>query len=442
MNQEINKIIRFLEQPLTVFILVFQSGLLYFQSFFADPDDPLAVGVTPIDSVLSLVQHFVYLLVLLLLIARWQQCLTLALKHRWVWILTLLTIFSWFWSDFSDIALRRAFVTLETTFFGLYLASRYTLRQQLTMLAWAMGIVTIVSLLFCAAFPGVAIETGGNAGALRGPFAQKNPFARLMVLSSIAFFLLPAKKRSTRLIRWGLFVLSAMLIFLASSKTALILLVVLLLLVPLYRALRWRSKILIPGVIAFFLIFSSFATVFVGNWENLALSIGKDPSLSGRTDFWELAVEKIAERPWLGHGYQSFWIDKGEAEDIWKEITKAQGDYKPPHAHNGFINLSLELGLVGLGTFLVTIGIIYLQSIAYVRSGKTNLELWPIIYTTFFFMYNHSEDTTIAPNSIFWALLVATAFSSLAVTQKRRSRDAQELRGSEAEELRSKANYN
>jgi exopolysaccharide production protein ExoQ len=419
MNEELNKLIKFLEKPLTIFILVFQSGLLYFQSFFADPDDPLAVGVTPLDTPLSLIQHVIYLSILLLLLFRWQSCLTLALKHPLIWILTGLTIVSFLWADYPETALRKGFITIETSCFGLYLASRYTLKEQLKMLAWAMGIVVVVSLLFCAAFPGAAVEVGGNAGAWRGPFPQKNPFARIMLIAGISFLLLTPKDRFGKYLRWGLFGLASMLMILANSKTALILFAfLLLLLLPLYKALRWRSTIFVPCAIATLLIVGSMTIMFVGNWENIAQFLGKDPSLSGRTDLWEVAIEKVVERPLFGYGYQSFWVDTGEANYVWNAIAKLQGDYKPPHAHNGFINISLDLGLVGLILFLLVIGITYAQSIAYVRSGKTKLELWPIIYTTFFFMYNYSEDTIIAPSSLFWALLVATAFSTIPTFEK------------------------
>jgi O-antigen ligase len=119
-----------------------------------------------------------------------------------------------------------------------------------------------------------------------------------------------------------------------------------------------------------------------------------------------VAIDKIAERPWLGYGYQGFWQEGGGAEVIWQ----AEG-YKPPHAHNGFINMALDLGLIGLFLFLMTIVVTYLRAIPWLRSGKTTIELWPICYVTFFFMYNTSENTIIAHNSIFWALLIGVSLS-------------------------------
>jgi len=199
---------------------------------------------------------------------------------------------------------------------------------------------------------------------------------------------------------------SVLLILLTGSKTALLLFLIVVILLPLYKALRWTDTKVVPLVITLLLVTGSIAVLVAGNWENILLSLGRDASLSGRTGLWELALEKISEHPWLGYGYQGFWQEGGQAEVIWK----AEG-YKPPHAHNGFINITLDLGLIGLFLFLLTIAVIYLRAIPWLRSGKTTIELWPIFYVTFFFMYNHSENTIIAHNSIFWVLLVAVSLS-------------------------------
>jgi O-antigen ligase len=154
------------------------------------------------------------------------------------------------------------------------------------------------------------------------------------------------------------------------------------------------------------LVAGSIAVFVTGNWENILLGLGRDPTLSGRTNLWELAIELIGKRPWLGYGYQGFWQEGGGAAVIWK----SEG-YKPPHAHNGFINMTLDLGLIGLFLFLLLLAVTYFRGIIWLRLGKTTIELWPIFYVTFFFMYNHSENTIIEHNSIFWVLLVSVSLS-------------------------------
>lgn len=403
-----NPLLNFLEKRFTIFALIFLTEVLRFASLFVSPDAKSdAVPVyNPFDSISSLFQQFIYLTTLLLLLARWKSSLKTALRYPLIWLLPGMALISFLWSDFSSWSLQKGITTIQTTYFGLYMASRFNLKQQLQMLAWALGIVAVFSLLFNLALPGAAIEAGANAGAWRGPFTQKNILARLMVLTAIVFLLLVLENRKHRYWLWGTFSLSIFLILMTGSKTALLLFLMVVMLMPLYKALRWQDTKIIPLIIILVLVTGSIAVFVIGNWENILLSLGRDTTLSGRTNLWEGALEKIAERPWLGYGYQGFWQEGGGAEMIWK----AEG-YKPPHAHNGFINITLDLGLVGLFLFLLTIATNYLRAIAWLRLGTTTIELWPIFYVTFFFMYNHSENTILAHNSIFWALLVSVSLS-------------------------------
>jgi O-antigen ligase len=403
-----NPLLNFLEKRFTIFALIFLTEALRFASLFVDPDPKADAppASNPFDSLMSLLQYGIYGTTLFLLLARWKSSLRVAVRFPLVWLLPATALMSFLWSDFSALSLQKGITTIQTSYFGLYMASRFNLKQQLQMLGWALGIVAVFSVLFTLAFPGAAIEAGANAGAWRGPFAQKNLLARIVVLGAIVFLLLALDSRRHSHWLWGGFSLSVLLILLTGSKTALLLFLTIVILLPFYQALRRKDTILIPLVITLILVTGSIAVIVVGNWENLLLGLGRDPTLSGRTNLWEVAIEKISEQPWLGYGYQGFWQEGGGAEVIWK----AEG-YKPPHAHNGFINIALDLGLIGLCIFLLTIAVNYGRSIAWLRLGKTTIELWPIFYVTFFFMYNNTENTIISHNSIFWALLVAVSLS-------------------------------
>ncbi|HEY9863050.1 MAG TPA: O-antigen ligase [Candidatus Obscuribacterales bacterium] len=321
-------------------------------------------------------------------------------------MLIIYTFLSFLWSDFPSLSKRKGITTIQTSYFGLYIASRFTLKQQLQMLCWAFGIITVFSLLFSLAFRGVAVETGANAGSWRGPFTQKNLLARLMVLAAIIFILIALDKPKHYRWVWALFGNAVLMILLTGSKTALLLLLTILMLLPLYNLLRKKDTILIPVLVSAVLIGGSSLIFITENWLNLLAALGRDPTLSGRTTLWELAIELIKQRYWLGYGYQGFWVAGGACEVIWRH----EG-YKPPHAHNGFVNMSLDLGVLGLIIFLTIIVVTYARGIIWLRAGNTWAELWPVCYVTFFFMYNHTESTIIEHNSIFWALLVSVSLS-------------------------------
>jgi O-antigen ligase len=144
----------------------------------------------------------------------------------------------------------------------------------------------------------------------------------------------------------------------------------------------------------------------LGNWDNVLTGLGRDPTLSGRTYIWEAVIDQIWKRPWLGYGYQAFWQEKGEAEYVWRSIH-----FIVFQAHNGFLNLGVELGLIGLSLFVLSLIFTYIRAIKWARLSSSLADLWPIIYVTFLLMYNYSENTNVEPTSLYWVLYVAVSLS-------------------------------
>jgi O-antigen ligase len=401
--------IALMEQAFAIFTLVFFTGILAFDSLYISPDPALAESqssINPLYSILSLVQMGVYGTTILLLLLRWRSSVRTALQNKTIWLIIILTLSSFLWSDFFDGSLRKGINAFATSLFGFYLASRFSLREQIKLLMVSLGIVTLVSFLFSLAFPGAAIEAGANAGSWRGPLTQKNLLARVMLLSSFVFFFdmlkQPIKQRK---IHYALISLSLLLVLLSNSKTALLILFILLMLTPLYLSLKLEGRILIPILISLILLVGSSTTILLSNWENITIALGRDPTLSGRTELWDAAFDMIAARPLLGYGFQSFWIDDGAATYIWKLVQ-----YRPPHAHNGYINIALDLGLIGLFLFVLNLTITYSRSIRWAKLEGTIWGLFPLIYITFLIIYNQSENTIVEHNSIFWALFVSLSF--------------------------------
>jgi exopolysaccharide production protein ExoQ len=398
-----NPVLNQLEKGFTVFVWMYFTGALYCASLFISPDPrSISIDINPFDPLFSKIQLFIYLLTFMLLIARWRSTLMTIAQHKIVFLLIGLVLVSFLWSDWPDESWRKALNVLGTSCFGVYTAARFTLKEQLKYITIALGIVAIFSLLFSIARPGDAIEIGGNAGAWRGPMTQKNLLARLMVLTCMMSLLSAQIASRGKIFAWLICSIAMLLLIMTGSKTGLLVLIVLLALIPLYRALRWQDSLLIPALITVILVGGTLSTMFVGNWENILLGLGRDPSLSGRTDLWIGALDKIADRPWLGYGFQAFWHEDGGGADIWKIVA-----YRPPHSHNGYLNMALDLGLVGLILFLLSLAVSYGRSIQWLRAKKTTIGLVPILYITFMFMYNHSENTIVEHNSIFWAEFVA-----------------------------------
>jgi O-antigen ligase len=74
--------------------------------------------------------------------------------------------------------------------------------------------------------------------------------------------------------------------------------------------------------------------------------LGRDATLTDRTVIWEILVDLARERPWLGRGYGGFWFS-----DVYLWFADRWGAID--HAHNGYMDLWLELGYVGLAMFVL-----------------------------------------------------------------------------------------
>jgi O-antigen ligase len=339
------KIPPFLEKTFSIFTLMFYTKIFALESLFIDSEGELgasSLDYTPLNPLLSLLQHSLALFVILLMVWRWTKTLKSLQKNPFLWLLIILVLISASWSEFPQITQRRSLAFLETCLFAFYFASRYSIQEQLRLTAYALGITASLSFLFGLALPSRALESGIHSGAWRGPFLHKNLFARLMTLSCLVNLLAqPINYLETYIFR--LFAcISVTLILLSTSKTGLFIVLALLCLIQIYRTLAWPEKWKIPLWLVLVLGGMSLLLYLGFNWESLIIASGLDITLSGRTIIWSAVLDKIQERPWLGYGYLGFWYGlKSPSAYVQKSFGTT---YVPPHSHNGFLELAIALG--------------------------------------------------------------------------------------------------
>ncbi len=376
-----------------------------------DGVDLLAFNYKP-DELIFLLTYFVSFCLLLL---RWKKLIYVLRKDQIIAVLVIIAIASTMWSVYPSDTLRRSCTGFAgTTLFGFYIGTRYTLRDQVKLLGWSYGLILIFSIIYSVALPRYGIEHGVHAGAWRGIFVQKNLFGRGMIFSGFIFILMksvmPPKKQWILSIGLGL---SVILLLLSRSTSSLINFVVLLFALTLYRILRLRYILLFP---AFFTVVTMGSIVFhlyTTYAEQLLGLIGKDPSLTGRTEIWEFVWEMIEKRPLLGYGFTAFWngLDGPSAY----VIRAARWDV--PYAHNGLLDLWLELGLLGVSVYFVGFSLCLLRSIRWARISVGLDGLWPLMGLTYIVMCNLTEGPLLGAKNIFWVLYTMLVIS-LQIPQK------------------------
>lgn len=351
----------------------------------------------------------VYFVTLVLLAIRWKRVLPVLSSNKLLFILMAIVCFSYFWSINPPQTFRFAVYALGTTAFGLYLATRYTLSEQMNLLAWTYGLLLILSILFVVAIPKYGLMGGVHEGAVRGVFTHKNQFGAFMAPSGVIFLLNALNNQKNSWIYWFLLVFSCGTMVMSRSTTALGTFLVMLMLCMVYRIFRWRYEVMVSAILAVIIVGVGvliYLAGYVGE-DALTSSVGKDTTLSGRTLIWRYVWDQIQLHPWLGYGLSAFW-NGFEGPSGYIQLATGIGVI---YAHNGFLDIWLSIGIIGLAVFLIGFVITIAQSLALLRRTNSPEGFWPLLFLSYVLLSNLTEGTINSMSSSFWALYVAISYS-------------------------------
>jgi exopolysaccharide production protein ExoQ len=113
------------------------------------------------------------------------------------------------------------------------------------------------------------------------------------------------------------------------------------------RAIKSRPSRVHALCLAIFLV--GGATLLFGGQTGLVHALGRQSSLSGRTDIWAVIIPAVSH-PVFGAGFESFWISP-DAHKVWNSLT-ALGWWSPEtlinEAHDGYLEVYVNLGWIGV----------------------------------------------------------------------------------------------
>ncbi|MGC2636075.1 MAG: O-antigen ligase [Acidobacteriaceae bacterium] len=346
--------------------------------------------------------------VILFLIARRPRLLLRGLTTvPLVALLAVLAIASTAWSVDPALTLRRSVPFALTGLFGLYFAVRFPASRQLAILRLAMIAVALATIALVVLVPSIALDhSPGHAADWQGVFTQKNACGRIMVLATAVIVFGP-RVSAARLSSLALFLF--ILVMSGSRGAWLIEAAILLVALVLHLGRRSGSRLrLILGLAAPVAVALSgvAAVLFL---PPLLRLLGRDPTLSGRTAIWAQVAHFISQRPCFGYGYDVFWRGMtGPSLQI-----DAAVHFIVEHAHNGFLEIALELGLTGLALFLVSWFDAWRRLWPLWRAGDIAPIAFPIAILVLIALYDLDENTLLIYNGIFWPLCV-TALADIA----------------------------
>ncbi|WOB42874.1 O-antigen ligase family protein [Thermoleptolyngbya oregonensis NK1-22] len=343
----------------------------------------------------------------LLLLWRWKYVVQRLFRSPFLLILLGLVVCSVLWSAQPSLTQTRVIALLGTTLFGIYFGTRFSPKEQLNILAITFSIILLLSLVFVIALPQYGKMSGIHAGAWRGIFIHKNPFGQLMVLSSLIFLSLSLRGGQNSWKAMLGLTMSVFMIVMSASSSSLINFVTLFLVFTVLKVTLWPDRVMIP-VISALAAFGCFASIFLVEMLELVVgSVGKDLTLTGRTDIWPIVIRQGLQRPILGYGYSGFWGDwNSPGAAVWKDYG-----WLAPNAHNGFIDLWIQLGFVGAAVFILGFLQMFIRSLQLSKQSDPSLYSWSVIYLIFTCLINSTESSLMVNNSLNWVLFVSLGIS-------------------------------
>lgn len=340
-------------------------------------------------------------------------------------LLPVLAILSAQWSVAGDVSERRGIALMMTVLFGVYLAARYPWRDMLVLFGISWAILAVGSLISILISPAFGIMDEIHVGAWRGLWWEKNTLGGHMARAGFLFCCLALIDSKRRRVWISCLLLSVFLVLMSTSKTSLLGLLLGFGIVSAWAVMRrgpriagalsWTGLALAGG--------ASFVIIFMP--DLMFAVLGRDATLTGRTDIWVALGRQFDLSPWLGHGFGAFWLEDSPTAYAVREET----EWPVPTAHNGLLEVTMALGLVGVGLFVVD----YAVQMWRASSRLHQLAgLFAFGWLAQMLLFSLSESVFLLQNNILtvtWAAVASKlALSDVRVAARRQSRVVTSLR--------------
>jgi exopolysaccharide production protein ExoQ len=348
----------------------------------------------------------------------------LAKNNWWIILFFLYEGISFVWSDFPFVSFKR-WIKASGDFVMVFvlLSDPYPVRAIIATIKRSGYVLIPFSLLFCKYYEdmGRVYDDWGHS-FYTGVTLDKNMFGYLLFAYGLFFasalvhvFRQNSSSRATKradLVSYAtLLAMVATLTPLANSKTSLLALIIgtgVILALQFSKVKRHFFSLLIATV-----LIAAIANALFPVQDAVFEAAGRDASFTGRTGIWQRVLNE-PNNPLLGTGYASFWLGE-RLQRIW-----AWNPRTPLlQAHNGYLEVYLNLGLVGvalLGGVLWT-GLrnarrrLIAEQYTIGNLDDSLFSAFGIAYIVAYLFYNITEATFVGLNFLFIIfLLVAFDF--------------------------------
>jgi O-antigen ligase len=324
---------------------------------------------------------FLFFSSMIIVIKRFDTISLFIKREKYLSLFILLCLVSAIWSSYHIISFKRSFQLLSV-----YLVViNALLFIEPSKLLKVLKIIIILYLLinvFSSLFINEAIDP--QFGTWRGITDHKNALARYCFYCFLIsmFFYGEQNKLSTKITNYAISFVSVIIVFMSGSSTVIFMLIIIIIvslmfsIEEIFKPLRVGRTLLIITllvIVSLIIVFNIFAPQVFGR---IPAMFGKSTTLTGRTEFWEYLWTEADKKFFLGYGYGTYWI---MGSSVIANFAAFTGGFKVNQAHNGYLEIILQLGRIGI-TLFATIVIILIRRIFKLKSNLSLLFLISLLF--------------------------------------------------------------
>ena len=342
---------------------------------------------------------------------KFNQVMRVVLRNK-VWMFTgVLIMASYFWSSNPKLTRSSAIAYIFTIVFCAYVVVRLPGLNLLYMVIAVGTTLAILSAIFAILVPQIGLDHATHVGAWQGVFSQKNVCGRAMTFLLAPGVVLLINTRRRRMVNLMYVTLIGFVGVMSQSRTSRILMAMIPLLFVLLKVVGRFSPLLRALSVASIVVVVAGGAIMTNGLERSSFLtlLGRDVGLTDRTKLWHYTSEAALRKPWLGFGYSAFWQSTSAFE------TNLAMHWRAPGAHNGYLDIFLALGVVGVSLFIMILARVLRNVIVIWNPRRSFCVDWYVGIVILVIGYSMVESFLFYPTDLIWALFV---FSSLALSEE------------------------
>jgi O-antigen ligase len=253
-----------------------------------------------------------------------------------------------------------------------------------------------------------------EGGKIQGIVGNSSLLAMVGLVALIVFGLQLAGRTVHRAagVFWVLVAIATILLTRSATITvALVLLALVLATVLLLRRAGPRGTVAIYATV---LALAAAAVILVIRFSSTILGLlGKSDDLTGRLDIWSAVIALAQQRPVAGWGWVSWWVPWVAPFDT----LAFEAGVRQLHAHNAWLDIFLQLGVIGLVAFGALILSTTIRSVQFATQTKkltptepgsfTAISLLPLLLLVALLVQSLAESRLLVEYGLFTLVIIA-----------------------------------